>query len=178
MDAHSGPERGAELARSGSPAPAPMSNMAGTVEVWFTVRLEASLGTNHSGNWTPVFGEGAVAVLGGSVGSVIVTVVSSRGSRNSSCGLAPLLVMVTGTVTAVPAFRVVAALSGSAGADALEALNTMSPLYGWNSSLPATGSANSMISVHLPDTGFTAYADAPSMLTAPVVPGWPTPFWP
>src|SRR6202453_4134183 len=119
-----------------------MSHMAGTVEVWFTVRLDVSLGTNHSGYW-PMFGRVAVAVLDGSVGSVIVTVVFSRGSRNSSCGLTPLLVMVTGTVTAVPAVRVVAALSGRAGADALEALSTMSPLYGWNSSLPATGSANS-----------------------------------
>src|SRR6202050_1502131 len=177
MDAHSTPVPGAELARSGSPAPAPMSNMAGTVEVWLTVRLDVAFGTNHSGT-SPRFGRVAVDVLDGIVGSVIMTFVSSRGSRNSSCGLAPLLVMVTGTVTAVPAFKVVAALSGSVGADALEALNTMSPLYGWNSSLPATGSANSMISVHLPDTGFTAYADAPSMLTAPVVPGWPTPFWP
>jgi hypothetical protein len=75
-----------------------------------------------------VSGRVAVDVLGGIVGSVIVTSVSSRGSRNSSCGLAPLLVMVTARVTAAAAFKVVAALSGSAGADALEALNTMSPL--------------------------------------------------
>ena len=87
--------------------------------------------------------------------SVSVVVVFSRGSMKKSSGAAPLLVMVTGTVTGVPAASFVPALSGSPAALDLTSLNAMLPVNGWDSSLPTTGSAKSTISVHVPGAGLS-----------------------
>ena len=72
-----------------------------------------------------------------------------------SSGAAPLLVIVTGTVTGAPAASVVPALSGSPAALALTSLNSMLPVNGWDTSSPTTGSAKSTMSVQVPATGLS-----------------------
>src|ERR1700722_11236827 len=83
----------------------------------------------------------------------------NRASTKYASGAAPVLVIVTGTVTGVPAARVVILLFGRPEAVTLTALNLMLPLKGWETSLPTTGSAKSTISVQVPGTGLRVYAD-------------------
>ena len=66
----------------------------------------------------------------------MLVVVFSRGSTKKSSGAAPLLVIVTGTVTGVPAASFVLALFGRPVALTLTSLNLMLPVNGWEISLP------------------------------------------
>ena len=69
-----------------------------------------------------------------------------------------MFLIVTGTVTGLPAASVVLALSGSPAALALTLLNTTLPVYGSEISFPAVGSVNATISVQVPGTGLRVYA--------------------
>src|SRR5580700_11058166 len=141
---------------SGSPLNGPQSNMTGRVALDTVLALDASVGTNQSGS-APVSGR-PTPLIWSWPASVMLTDWLSRGSMKNSSGAAPLFLIVTGTVTGVPAFSVVEALSGSPGALALTLLNTTLPVYGWENSFPATGSMNATISVQVPGTGFRVYA--------------------
>src|SRR5260370_4929855 len=104
--------------------------------------LDVCVGTNHSP--APAGGSGKESPV--SDGSVTEVNVFSRGSRKKSSGSGPLLVIVTGTVTGVPAVSTVLALCGRLLAVALTTLNETVPVNRSASSVPATGSADAAVS--------------------------------
>src|SRR5260370_18252391 len=132
--------------------------------------LDVCVGTNHSP--APAGGSGKDAPV--SDGSVTEVNAFSRGSRKKSSGSGPLLVIVTGTVTGVPAVSTVPALCGRLLAVALTTVNETVPLNGSASSLPVTGSPKSAISVQVPGSGLSVEAVRP-VLVVPVSGSW---FWP
>ena len=69
-----------------------------------------------------------------------------------------MLVIVTGIVTAAPGVSAVPSGSGRAGAAVPAAANATYPVYGSDTAVPATGSANATISVQVPATGCSAVA--------------------
>src|SRR5262249_50414875 len=134
---------------------------------------DVSVGTITSSGPADARG-GSGKVLPVSDGSATDVKVSRRGSKKKSSGSGPLLVMVTGTVTAWPAGSTVRALCGRPGALALSTLNFTVPLNGSANSLPVTGPAKSAISVQVPGTGLSEVAVRP-VLMLPVSGSW---FWP
>src|ERR1022692_1411632 len=134
-----------------------------TLDVW--------AGTNHSGS--PV-ASGRAKLLPKSAARCGLLVVLSRASMKNASGAAPLFVIVTGTVTGVPAASLMPALFGKPAAWALTLSSLILPLNGWEISSPTTGSANSTISVQVPGTGVSVYA----VSDRPLVPFrvfWPKP---
>src|SRR5580700_10741728 len=121
-----------------------------------------SVGMNHWGDPTTSGRARPEAWLKGA--SETVSLVLSRGSKKKSSAWVPLLVIVTGTVTGVPAGRVVLVLSGSAGALTFTLLNLTVPVNACETSSPTTGSAKSTMSVHVPEAGFAVYAVSESPL--------------
>src|ERR1700691_4061009 len=116
--------------------------------------LEVCVGTSQNGS-AVVMGRGNPLAVGTGARSAsgALSVALSRASTKKSSGAAPLLVMVTGTVTGTPAASFVAALSGRPAALALVSLNLTLPVNGWETSSPTIGSAKSTISVQTPGTG-------------------------
>src|SRR5215470_6460924 len=129
--------------------------MIGRLADAVTETLDVCAGTRYNGG-TPTSGSER-PVSGGIRGASVTTaLVFSRGSTKKSAAAAPLLVIFTVTLTGWPAVSLVLALLGSPVALALAWLNRMFPVYGWDTSLPTTGSAKSTISVQIPGTGFSA----------------------
>ena len=145
--------------------------MAGSNAVCATDTLDVCVGTTQRGK-PSVMGSAAVSELPPNGANATVALVLSLGSMKKSSGASPLFLIVTGTVTGFPAANVVAALSGSPAAEAWVWLNTMSPVYGSDTSFPSTGSANSTTSVQVPGAGSRASAVSES----PLVPS--RLFWP
>src|ERR1700735_1654850 len=116
--------------------------------------LEVCDGTSQNGSMD-VIGSGKPLAVGGGARSASerLWVVLSRASTKKSSGAALLLVMVTGTVTGVPAASVVDALCGRPTALTVTSLNLMLPVNGWETSSPTIGSAKSTTSVQLPGAG-------------------------
>src|ERR1700722_2602500 len=98
------------LTRSGSPWFGPKSNSIGSDAVAVTDTDDASVGMNHCGE-PPVNGrEIPEAWLNGA--NTMDSWALRRGSTKKSSAWRPLLVIETGTVTGVPAARIVLVLSG------------------------------------------------------------------
>src|ERR1700689_4496738 len=146
---------------SGSPWNGPQSNIIGNDAVDVVLVLDASVGTNQSGS-APVSGRPTPLIVSWPA-SVIVADWFSRGSTKNSSACAPLFLIVTGTVTAVPAASFVLVRSGRPAALTLTLLNSTLPVNGCENSFPATGSVNATISVQVPRTGLRVYAVAVSV---------------
>src|ERR1700728_400037 len=144
--------------------------MAGSGAGCVTDTLDVPVGTSQDGK-PPGIRSATVFELSNGASATVALVVSLVSMKKSS-GASPLFVIVTGTVTGVPAASVVETLSGSPTAEARVWLNTMSPLYGSDTSSPSTGSANSTASVQVPGAGCSVYAVSES----PLVPS--RLFWP
>src|SRR5580658_2163639 len=111
--------------------------------------------------------------LSGTVVSGLVTgarlycvLVDRRGSMKNDSGEVPVLVTLTGTVTGVPAARMVLAESGRPAAEAAGELSFIATVNGSESATPETWGAKTTTSVHVPATGESTWSWAPNSGTA------------
>src|SRR5579863_8907747 len=93
------------------------------------------LGTTNSGG-VPVMGTGTVEGVVPARFSVVVA--SRRPSTKYDSGVVPVFVTVTGTVTGTPAASVVAAASGSPGAEAVAGVVSNVTVMGCEMAVPDT----------------------------------------
>ena len=90
---------------------------------------------------------------------VMLVVEFNRASTKYASGAMPVLVIVTGTVTGVPAASTVLLLFGRPDSGDTHGVELDVAAEGLEISLPTTGSAKSTISVQVPGAGLRVYAD-------------------
>src|SRR5260370_27756346 len=115
--------------------------MTGSEALAGTDRLDVCVGTSHCGGNCTVSGS-VRPVAGASGARAMLWLALRRGSMKKASGAAPWLVIVTGTVTGLPAASLVPAASGSPAALTLTLLNWTWPVYRWEISSPPARSGH------------------------------------